>query len=565
MYPAGEFCEHTMIREQGRKIVVVNFHKKSLEYIFRSILSDSTIPWAYFGKNVAHFLEIERFLGSRGNNIPVGDLLQENAGKYRQEFIDYLGSCAADSGNPWWYLSPISEKNSYVSDLFLNFCYLKTFFDLASNREDFFFVICEGSALVQAIQENLPAGPGFELKIFHSYYEDIINGGLTFLRTITRKIFFCARFSLRIFMARIFCFIHRGFRKKIYQDPIVIHSWTDHRSFTKDDQYSDVYFGDLAARIADTDQNYFFLLDILPTLFYPSALKKTGPVREPWHLFEEFFTLTDIVRSLAIAATQKQTVWPRSCLCGLEIMALIAEEISRGYRDTRRELSILYYAAGKRLGKLYSPRCCFYTFENHTWEKMFICGIREAAGKTRVTGYAHTTVNSMELSYSVSDSEKGIIPLPDHILVNGKKPRQTLIESGFDQDTIKIVGSLRYGDLTLPVHVKPYRGRKQILVILSADINRSLETIHKVREAFFDTTNVTILLKPHPIQKLSQIIPFVKGLPEHFRLSSEPLGSLLEDAGVVLFTDSTASVEACSTWNSHSAYKIRFYDRYQHL
>ena len=80
MYPAGEFCEHTMIREQGRKIVVVNFHKKSLEYIFRSILSDSTIPWAYFGKNVAHFLEIERFLGSRGNNIPVGDLLQENAG-----------------------------------------------------------------------------------------------------------------------------------------------------------------------------------------------------------------------------------------------------------------------------------------------------------------------------------------------------------------------------------------------------------------------------------------------------------------------------------------------------
>ena len=100
-----------MIREQGRKIVVVNFHKKSLEYIFRSILSDSTIPWAYFGKNVAHFLEIERFLGSRGKQYSCGGSAPgKRLGGTVRSFIDYLGSCAADSGNPWCTCHPYLKK-----------------------------------------------------------------------------------------------------------------------------------------------------------------------------------------------------------------------------------------------------------------------------------------------------------------------------------------------------------------------------------------------------------------------------------------------------------------------
>lgn len=527
-------------------VIVVDYTKKSIIKIRNSVGSTNQVNWVYLGKNVSSFLEIQRILGSHGNNISIGEILQANAGKYRQEFIDFLGESAVGSKNPWWYLTSISEKNPFISDLYLNFCYLKTAFDLINTRTEPFFIICENHSLVKAIADNISGVHSVEIRSSQTTLINFFENLQNFFWKIFRKFVFISRFFLRICLAKIIRLCCSGPLEKTLRNPIIIHAWADNRSFTKENQFSDVYFGDLSKRIDEHHKEYFFLLDVLPTLFYPLALLKIHRLPEPWHLLEEYLSFSDLAASLIITSQLYQNDYSNTSLSGLEILALLKEDALQDGQITRTELSYLYYCAGKQITRLCNPGSFFYTFENHIWEKMLLKGIREISDKVLTTGYAHATVNTMELSYSVSDAEKQIIPLPDHILVNGKKPQKVLTESGFDAKRIFIIGSLRYGGMHLPPHQVSVSGNKRILVILSADINRSLEMISKVKDAFLNCDDVSIVFKPHPIQKISRILQYTQDLPRHFTVSNGPLVDLLNMADMAIFSDSTASVEAAA-------------------
>jgi hypothetical protein len=532
-----------MALDSEETLVVMPQGKRSLAHILYFASIGSPFSWVYFGKNVSYFTELKDQIGNSGKNIPVSELLQGNAKKYRQDFIDYLGSCAAESQDPWWYLTSVSEKNSYISDLYLNFCYLKTFFDVADRYNDRIFVICENPGLLKSIQENSPYNRSIEILPLRNNIQDFFHNCGLKSQKLKNKFVFFMRFILRICLARIVIPIFRPESLPGIQHPVVIHSWADQRSFTLDGHYDDVYFGSLAQKIEEIPREYFFLIDILPTIAYPRALRKMIRVRKPWHLFEEYLSFSDVTAALEISSRVTKHPVFRHTLLNLDISALISEEFLSDQQGARTELSYLYYAVGKRISALHDPASFCYTFENHIWEKMIIRGLKEA-GNPRVVGYAHSTVNSMELSYSLSSLERDIIPLPDSILVNGKKPKEILVSSGFDEARIHIVGSLRYGDLSLPAPERMPGTGKNILVILSADINRSLEMISKCGEAFRSCNEVSIIFKPHPIQKLSAIVTLVQQLPGQFSLSTEPLGTLLDATDVVLYSDSTASVEA---------------------
>lgn len=533
-----------MVTDTDNTLVVMPQGKRSLAHILHFASGGTPFSWVYLGKNVSHFLELEKKIGALGKNIPISELLQGNARKYRQDYIDYLGSCAVESRDPWWYLTSISEKNSYNSDLYLQFCYLKTFFDVIELHTGRIFVICENSHLIRSIRENSLDNRHIEIFSFCDAPHPIFNSCWLECQKIKNKFIFVMRFIIRVSLAKALKRLCNSGLASGTQKPIVIHSWADHRSFSNDNHYHDIYFGNLAQKIEEIPHEYFFLIDILPTILYPLALKKVIGVRKPWHLFEEYLSLSDIIDALVISSRITKTPVSNKPLLNLNISDLLRDGFFSDRQNTRAELSYLYYAAGKRIAKIHKPASVCYTFENHIWEKMLIKGIKEVSDTTRIIGYAHSTVNTLELSYSLSPREKEIVPLPDSILVNGKKPKKVLMTSGFEEYQIHIVGSLRYGNLCSLVPEQTSWSRKKILVILSADINRSLEMMSKCSEAFKTYDGVSVIFKPHPIQKISDIVNLVQQLPEKFRVSTEPLSNLLQDTDVAIYTDSTASVEA---------------------
>ena len=118
--------------------------------------------WVYLGKNVPFSLKLEQLLGT-STKIKIGDLLQEIAKEFRQEYIDYIGelSLAAERLHPigCWWLSSVSEKNPFISDVFLHFCYIKFCQRIIGNLSSDLFIVCETRALAQALLSNLSQLP----------------------------------------------------------------------------------------------------------------------------------------------------------------------------------------------------------------------------------------------------------------------------------------------------------------------------------------------------------------------------------------------------------------------
>ncbi|MDG6251207.1 hypothetical protein, partial [Methanocalculus sp.] len=128
---------------------------------------DTIISWLYLGKNVLLCEDITKILGGMYHRIMIGGELQNTARNFRQEFIDYVGKMnnAHAMGDTCWWLTSISEKNPYVSDLFLNFCYLHVGIKHIKESKQDLIIIFESTALMKSICKNCIKEEYIELQI----------------------------------------------------------------------------------------------------------------------------------------------------------------------------------------------------------------------------------------------------------------------------------------------------------------------------------------------------------------------------------------------------------------
>lgn len=83
-----------------------------------------------------------------------------------------------------------------------------------------------------------------------------------------------------------------------------------------------------------------------------------------------------------------------------------------------------------------------------------------------------------------------------------------------------------------------------ILVTPSIEKNETIELVWKVKKAFKQITQYTIVLKFHPDCPYRLIAKDTGSLPEHFVISEKPTSELLPEANVLLYTSSATSIEA---------------------
>ena len=536
-----------MVETDKRTIVIIPATKSDATNFLQNDDAKNFDYWIYLGRHATRCADIETIIGETIKKKDIGEELQKAARSHRQNYINFIGTLAKSEKNPFWYISSLSEKNPYVSNFFLNFCYIEALITIISNNQDTICVFCESDALVKSIKKNLDNNLDLNIacQVLTSSALDV--QFLLLLTLIKNKSWFIIRFLFRILYAKIV----RGTRKKDgdslnEQTGIVIHSWTDQRSFSDMGKYHDVYFGDLSKKLEHNHLNINYLINILPTIWYPIAVKKMQLSCERWCLFEEFLDFSDIFFAVFRVYRQKHWISHTFILSGLDVSDLVYEEKAHDYVNSRAEQSFLYYCAGKKMCQSFIVNSFIYTFENHIWEKMIIEGIRNVCPKTDIIGYAHSTVNRMELSYSLSSVENDFAPLPNKILVNGVRAKRMLIESGFEAIRIEITGAIRYDSLKTRGRVHNSEENNRILVVLSADVDRSVEMILKCTEAFKNLDYIKVTFKPHPILKISNFSHYTTHIPRYFSFSSDSIQELFEKTDLVIYCDSTASVEAAT-------------------
>lgn len=536
-----------MAQKRKRKIILI-YAKPENAIELCNIESKYVLDyWIYLGKNLILFSEIEKILGDRIQRIETEGILQDVAHSLRKPYINFIGNIAHNASKIAWILSSVSEKNIYLSDLFLMLCYLEVLDQEIKKHIGDICVFCEEPTLIRTIYKNFERRPDFEVHelfpisktilelIFEKY--SVINNKLSFIRT----------FISRIYYARIFHFLKKSRSNTITNEPVIaIHSWTDHRSFTNDGSFSEPYYGNLGQILENNKTNFLYMIDVLPTFSYPEALKKLSQINFQWVIFEDFIGFSDIIRACYLARRRIHKEKEEIFFFDNEITDLLNNEYSNDRYSYRAEWCALYYFAAQKMSTKFRMKTFIYTFENHIWEKLTIEGIRKNSPHTTIIGFAHSTVNTMNLVYSIAESERKFIPTPDVIVVNGPQAKELLLKSGFEASNIQIIGSLRYGNLTY-INKKQKRGGKyEILIVLSINPNKSLEMIHKCSNAFRWTENLSIIFKAHPIANNEDIFIYAGNLPNFFSFSSLPVATLLETADLVIYNDSTVSVEAAS-------------------
>ena len=538
------------LKAKQRKILLLNAKPDSAIKFLNNQNCNNLDYWIYLGKNVTFFLEIEKIIGVRIKKIEIGEILQGTASRLRKPYIDFIGHIAQKDNKIAWNLTSISEKNFYSSNLFLLLCYIETLNYAIKKYPGGICIFCEDPSLFRTIRKNLGNNGDLDIQEEIPEIKPTIKKNLQLIlvkyRYIQNKVSYVHYFARRIFYARLFQIQKISGQNISKNEPVIgIHSWTDQRSFHIEGSFSEPYYGDLGKLLEENNiNNYFYVIDVLGTISYTEALTKLSKIQFQWKLFEDFLNFSDIIRAWYMAQSRKKEETRDIFFLGYEISDLLNEEYARDRYNNRSEVCALYYLAAKKMSRQFSIKTFIYTFENHIWEKMTIEGIRESSPHTKIVGYAHSTVNKMNLVYSLSDNDKNLIPIPDIIVVNGPSAQEILFESGFKDINIQVIGSLRYGNLGIIGKSENPKNKFEILVVLSYDLNKSLELIFKCVEVFSDIMDFSITFKVHPITGLQSLMNSAGNLPEIFSFSSSPLNILFKTANLVIYNDSTASVEA---------------------
>jgi hypothetical protein len=507
---------------------------------------DNNIYWIYLGKNFSLSLSLNDLIGMRAQRLDIAESLQTAASATRQEYIDYIGRLGSSERNRYWWLTSISEKNPFISNIFLYSCYLNVIADLYLKKTyQNLVVICESPALMTAIDNFLRDKQ--DIQVYYHPYPD-------FTKTIKNRIIwmkstaiFVLRWTIRCILAHIFGLIRDNKRNENREQgkKIIIHSWVDNRSFRTPGQYEDVFFGRLGSDLKKVHSGVYYLIDVLPTCFFPVALSKLFGTGEDFILMEEFINPLDVVLSVHSVSRHFPDLKEIPRFMNLDITPIIHEELEKDRINLRTFQTNLFYIVGREIAKKYEVQSFIYSFENLMWEKMFCLSFRKFSPSTKIIGYAHSTISKMEIFYSVSAYERDFIPLPDTVVVNGLRAQEALINSGFDRHRIVIGGAYRYHSLEIDSTLNPKnKGIKNILIIPTDDFNSTLELVTKTMEAFGNKKEIKCIIKLHPTLPRRKISAYLSRIPDNFVISENSINQLLSCVDLVVYTGSTVAIEA---------------------
>ncbi|MFH2106776.1 MAG: hypothetical protein ABII22_05945 [Candidatus Micrarchaeota archaeon] len=503
---------------------------------------NENFKWAYLGEDVSKAIAIENALGKSGEKIDTGGMLQEIARSLKWKYVEYIGKMSLKKKSLIWWGSALSEKSPYSSKTFLHSCYLMVYLEIVKKYSDMplvFFV--EAGSLRKAMKENAPSGIDVECK--ESSVGHIKESVGNMLNCILRRGYFLTNNIYKTILAKWIYQMQNKVEKNVPYE--VLHTFAAKRSFdAQNKKFKENFYGDLPEYAKRTSKKYI----IYPSIWgasYKTAMDVLK-LQERILIHHAFLSIFDIFNVFFSTMKRPKSDCPK--FEGMDIAAIIDEDVRKDYGGIRMPSDILVYHAIKNMKKnrilisnLIEP------YENHTNEKVARIAVREFYPDARITGYQHSTFSSMHLEYLFSKEEFAVLPFPDEIITSGDQDKRTFTEWGYPIDRLVRGGAIRYADvLQLETNNRALNPDKPT-VLVTTSINKpdALELVWKTIKAFENGEKYRIIIKCHPYMPFKKIIKELGiPVPGHFEISDTPIPKLLDETDVLVYTSSTTCLEA---------------------
>ncbi|VVB88580.1 Uncharacterised protein [uncultured archaeon] len=507
--------------------------------VLKLINNYNHINWVYLGENVINAIDIEKWIGKKGEQIDIASRLQETAHLFRSKYIDYVGELNNGSAN--WWATTISEKNPFISTVLLHICYLQICKELLEKNQFTHLVIfVENGALRKAIIKNF--ADLYKIENADNRLHDLTNAIKDKIKNILQKIYYISKNIYIIIIIKYYKLNRHRYSCLEKKPLIILRDWIDYRSFDSKGQYKSAYFGNLNKELK-LGKKHFVILPYIINI-NKKILEQIINSNEPFIIPHVYLTEINILSKFFINLSVLES-YP--FFNDLDITYLIQDDFKK---DTVRFIDALLYTDLMRnlSNSNISFQSCIYLYENYIDEKLLCAGIKKYYPLTKLFGYQHSTAPIMLLSYFFSKKEYDSMPFPDKIITNGQYFTNLFKEEGYPSEKVATGAAIRYGYLYSKERIKYIREQNKsiytILVTPSASFNETLELLKNIIQAFGDKKQYKIIIKYHPALNTKALKKYIGQLPSNTSISEKPVPELLNNTDLLIYNFTGACLEA---------------------
>lgn len=444
--------------------------------------------------------------------------------------------------NIYWYVNSLLSRNNFVSEVFINLCYLelvKKIFDDYSITE----VIVYNNA-----QKNV---------LYNYYNNNEIKVRVDF--NLKRKVknyltpFYMFYLNLTFFISSVIARSkeRRQFFLKNISELTIIDTFVTPFEFNS---------GTYKSRHYPKDQLWDYLSPIEKKSIYfvpefvsisnniSSVIRKLELADENFIFKNDFLQISDYCRALFGPLLIKKIDFSSYSFRGFKIAPILKKDFFLNITNINSFKGILNFYFFRRAKKYNIDfKLIVNWFENQSFDRGFNLGARKFYSQTNLIGF-QPFVQDLNFQFHLCpiEIEEFHLVIPKSIIVIGEKHKKQ-INRFYTSLNVDVGPSIRFKYLNNCIEYTSLK-TEFILVALPISIEESfnlLNVLDNLRISF-DTffNSMTWVLKPHPDLDLFSIKREFNALFDVIVIENQPIGSLLNNSSVVITNGSTVAIES---------------------
>ena len=328
----------------------------------------------------------------------------------------------------------------------------------------------------------------------------------------------------------------------------VLRTWVYESSISKDNKFSDSFFGRLPEFLTARNKKVIVLAGIVNN--YGNTIKRLSKCNEKYLIVpqEYFLKFSDVVKIAIDVYFSKIRLTNKIKLYEFDVTKIIQGELDRNCRETiyiRTELLQKYII--KNMLKHFSINTFTTTYENNPWERICILFLRKYSPETKIIGYQHAVISRASANMYSSKEEVLFMPMPDRVVTTGEITKDILEKYGsYPKNIIKSSCALRH-EYIYELKRKAFTRSCKILVALEG-VYECYRLVNFVFNALSNTKDFQVVIRAHPARPFDRIKnELCFDIDSHTKFSVSNQKSLkddLEDVDILIYWGSTVSLEA---------------------
>jgi surface carbohydrate biosynthesis protein (TIGR04326 family) len=269
-----------------------------------------------------------------------------------------------------------------------------------------------------------------------------------------------------------------------------------------------------------------------------------------------WLTPGDVVKAARADLAWRRPRGPFPPFRSLDIGPLIESDLAQDRATARLAVNFLYALLVERWRNADLPVAAFvYSYENHLWERAFCLGFERAFPSARRIGYQDANVPDLCTNFFFAEDERARVPGPHLVVTNGPYSFEVFRHAGYGEDRLLKGGAIRFESSVRRLDPEVRQGRQDgdgerlppvALVVVPSSKALAAELVQKTLAALGGESDIRVVIKCHPVFPFEDVARELGGvtLPRHFEVATRLFGELLPQAGILVYMDSTTSVEA---------------------